>query len=128
MRPAPDEFTTLLTRHPKPVAALARGLRTAALKAMPDLTERFYPGWQGLGLVHPSGGLLGTLFLQNGHVIVYLERGASLPDPHGLLGGEGRLRRTRTLTFAPGQSVPNQEHLVEYLDLALDYAVTHRRR
>jgi hypothetical protein len=60
--------------------------------------------------------------------VVYLERGAALPDPHGLLGGDGRLRQTRTLTFRPGQRTPGPAHLVEYLDLAVDHAVAVRRR
>jgi hypothetical protein len=106
--------------------------RGAALRGMPDLVERFYPGWQGLGWRQPDGGLLGTLFARDEDVGVYLERGAELPDPFGLLGGAGRrgagrLRRTRTLTFRPKAATPTATQLVEYLDLALDHAVARRR-
>lgn len=95
---------------------------------MPDLAERFYPGWQGLGLRHPVGGLLATIFPRDADVVVYLEHGASLNDPHGLLAGQGRLRQTRTLTFRPEANTPTMAHLVEYLDLALDHAVPGGRR
>jgi hypothetical protein len=94
---------------------------------MPDLVERFYPGWQGLGWRHPDGGLLATLFARDEDVIVYFERGVELPDPYGLLGGAGRLRQTRTLTFRPEVATPMAAQLVEYLDLALDHAASRRR-
>jgi len=126
MRDELPEFTQLLAGRPEAVAILARQLRSAALDGMPDLMERFYPGWQGLGWRHPDGGLLGTLFARDEDVVIYFERGAQLPDPHGMLGGHGRLRQTRTLTFPPGVATPSTTHLVEYLDIALDYAASHR--
>jgi hypothetical protein len=58
--------------------------------------------------------------------VVYFERGAQLPDPHGLLGGHGRLRQTRTLTFVPGVATTTATHLVEDLEIALDYAASRR--
>jgi hypothetical protein len=61
MHKEPPEFAELLAQRPPAVANLARRLRLAALKAIPDLTERFYPGWEGLGLRHPKAGLLGTV-------------------------------------------------------------------
>jgi hypothetical protein len=128
MRPEPPGYTELLARKPEPVASLARRLRAAVLEALPDITERFYPGWQGLGLRDPVAGLVGTVFPHDGEVVVYLEHGAALPDPHGLLGGADRLRRTRTLTFRPEAQVPNESQLVEYLDLALEHARAHRDR
>jgi len=123
MRPELPEFADLLSRRAPAVAALAPQVRESALRAMPDLTERFYPGWQALGLRHPVGGLLATVFPRESDVVVYLEHGASLNDPHGLLGGRGRLRQTRTLTFRPAARTPTMAHLVDYLDLVLDHAV-----
>lgn len=117
------DFDELLVHRPPAVVELAQRLRVAAHEAMPDLTERFYPHWEGLGLKHPAGGLLGTLFARDGDVVVYLERGASLPDPHGLLTGAERLRQTRTLVFEPSASAPAEPILVEYLDLALEHAL-----
>jgi hypothetical protein len=122
--PVPDEpagLTAQLDDHPPAVAALCRRLRVAALTAMPDLTERHLPGWRALGLRHPRGGHLAAMFPRDGDVVVYLEHGAALPDPHGLLTGAGR--RTRTLVFLPGAARPADAHLVEYLDLALDHAL-----
>lgn len=121
-----DTFDDLLTHRAAPVVALAQRLRAAARAAMPDLTERFYPHWEGLGLKHPSGGLLATIFARDDDVVAYFERGAALPDPHGLLTGAERLRKTRTLTFEPAGDA--EEVFVEYLDLALEHAVAVRER
>lgn len=121
-------WVELLAERPAKVAGLARRLRAAALTAMPDLTERYYAGWQGLGLRHPRGGLIATIFPRDGDVIVYFERGASLPDPHGMLRGEGRLRQTRTIVFEPRAKAPTQDHLVVYLDLAVEHALATRAR
>jgi hypothetical protein len=123
MRPELPEFADLLSRRPPPVAALARQVRESALRAMPDLAERFYPGWQALGLRHPVGGLLATIFPRDSDVVVYLEHGASLNDPYGLLGGQERLRQTRTLSFRPATRSPTMANFVDYLDLVLDHAV-----
>lgn len=60
-----------------------------ALEALPDLTERVYPGWSGLGLRHPRAGLIASIFGRDEDVAVYIERGAFLPDPDGLFEGAG---------------------------------------
>jgi hypothetical protein len=114
-------WSAMLAGHRDDVAALARELRAAARAALPDLTERYYPGWQGLGLKHPRAGLVATLIARDDDVVVYLERGASLPDPLGLLGGHERLKRTRTITFRPGVPTPGADALITYLDLAVDH-------
>ncbi len=118
----PHQWSDILAAHTGEVSALARRLRAAALAALPDLTERVYPGWQGLGLRHPTAGLIATIFARDADVVVYLERGATLPDADGLLEGDGRLRRTRTITFRPDLATPSAEQLVAYLDLAVEHA------
>ncbi len=119
--PEPAGLTGLLARHQPPVAAVVRRVRRVALAAMPDLTERFLPGWQALALRHPGAGHLVAVFPRPGDVAVYFEHGAALADPHGLLTGTGR--RTRMLVFTPGAAVPTDDQFVEYLDLALDHSL-----
>jgi len=121
--PEPEGWTRILDDQPDAVSALARRVRATALSALPDLTERVYPGWRALGLRHPQAGLLGTIFPQPDRVVVYLEHGAALPDPDGLLEGEGQLRQTRRLVFMPGAGVPTRDQLITYLDLALEHAL-----
>ncbi len=118
----PSQWSEILAGHTGEVSALARRLRSAALAALPDLSERVYPGWQGLGLRHPTAGLVATIFAREADVVVYLERGASLPDPDGLLHGAGHLRQTRTIVFRPSPDTPTLEQFVAYLDLAVEQA------
>jgi hypothetical protein len=89
---------------------------------MPAWHQLSRRGWDGLGLRHPRAGLLATIFPRDTDVAVYLERGASLPDPYGLLEGHGRLRRTRMIVLRPHGDTPTVDQFVAYLDLAVDHA------
>ncbi|MER7006648.1 DUF1801 domain-containing protein [Dactylosporangium sp. NPDC000555] len=114
---APSGFEELLEDHCASISALTRHLRDAILTARPELTERVYRGWHGLGFHHPERGYIAAVFPRADSVSVGFEHGADLPDPHGLLEGTGK--RLRYLRFKPDESAPTPEHLVEYLDLAI---------
>src|SRR5690242_8637281 len=114
---APPGFEELLEDHCASISALTRHLRDVILTARPELTERVYRGWHGLGFHHPARGYIAAVFPGTDSVSVGFEHGADLPDPHGLLQGTGK--RLRYLRFTPDASAPTHEHLVEYLDLAV---------
>lgn len=111
-------FEELLRDHSDEVARLARDLRAVILGAHPDLRERVYRGWHGLGFHHPVRGYVAAIFPRDDEVTVGFEHGADLPDPHGLLEGAGR--RLRYLRFVPSACTPTEEQLAEYMDLAVD--------
>lgn len=113
----PPGFEQLLTEHCTDIAALARHLRDVIVAARPELTERVYDGWHGLGFHHPARGYVAAIFPGAASVSVGFEHGADMPDPHGLLQGTGK--RLRYLHFTPDMSAPTHEHLLEYLDLAI---------
>jgi hypothetical protein len=113
---APPGFEELLEDHCADIVALTRRLRDVIVNARPELSERVYRGWHGLGFHHPDRGYVVAVFPGTGVVSVGFEHGADLPDPHGLLQGTGK--RLRYLRFTPGGPAPTDEHLVEYLDLA----------
>jgi hypothetical protein len=113
----PDGFRDLLAEHSDEVAELTRRLRAQIRAAHPELTEKIYVGWHGLGLHHPAKGYVAALFPRADEVRVGYEHGADLPDPCGLLHGDGR--QVRYLVFRPGAARPTLDDLVEYLDLAL---------
>jgi hypothetical protein len=117
MAAAPPGFEEMLEDHCADISALTRHLRDVMLRARPELTERVYRGWHGLGFHHPDRGYLAAIFPGTDCVSVGFEHGADLPDPHGLLQGTGK--RLRYLRFTPDGSAPSHEHLVEYLDLAI---------
>jgi hypothetical protein len=113
----PAGFDELLSQHSDEVAELTRCLCAVILRARPELRERVYRGWHGLGFHHPVRGYVAAIFPRDVDVMVGFEHGADLPDPHGLLEGAGR--RLRYLRFTPAAGVPTEEHLEHYIDLAV---------
>jgi hypothetical protein len=120
-QPVDEQLRHLLVGEPPAVAALVHRLRAVVRAAHPDLRERVYPGWHGLGFHHPRAGYLCALFPRDGGVNVGFEHGADLPDPHGRLLGEGRRMRDVRVEVTAGPD--DDEVVVDYLDLALDWAL-----
>jgi hypothetical protein len=73
----------------------------AVLAAEPELEERVYRGWRGLGYRHPDAGYVCGVFPRADGVSLLFERGAELDEP--VLTGEGT--QTRQLELRPGDSV-----------------------
>ena len=92
-----EEFLT--ERHPA-VAPLALRVRAVVRATDPDLEERVYLGWDGIGFRHPDGGYVCAIYPQADHVRLLFEHGTRLLDADGVLEGEGT--RTRFLTIRDG--------------------------
>ena len=82
----------LTERHPETME-IALWLRGVILDAEPDLTERVYRGWDGIGFRHPEGGYVCAIYPQADEVRLLFEHGRRLEDPDGLLEGDGRQTR-----------------------------------
>ncbi len=67
-------------------------LREAVLDAEPDLIERVYRGWDGIGFRHPDGGYVCAIYPQADSVRLLFEHGHRLADADRLLHGEGQTR------------------------------------
>jgi hypothetical protein len=93
---------------------LAVRTRDAVLAADPDLSERLYPGWRGVGYRHPEAGYVCGIFPQpDGEVRLLFEHGAALPDPDGVLQGSG----TQTRYVVVGELDP--ELVARYVQQAI---------
>jgi hypothetical protein len=85
MRPALTvEVDAFLGGFAPEVAALARRLRARVLKHVPDLEERVYRGWGGLGYHARGAGYVGAIFPRDSYVDVGFEHGVDLEDAAGL--------------------------------------------
>jgi hypothetical protein len=82
----------LREKHPQHYE-LAVWIRRAVLAADPDLTERIFPGWNGVGFRHPEAGYLCAIYPRSEWVVLHFEHGAALPDPDGILLGDGSTTR-----------------------------------
>jgi hypothetical protein len=80
----------ILDDHTDEVRALTEQLRSLIKETIPEATERAYPGWHGIGYRHPEAGFFAAIFPRADDVKLGFEHGADLPDPDGLLTGEGK--------------------------------------
>jgi hypothetical protein len=111
----------LLDDHTPAVAELARQLRELIRSAMPDATERIYPGWHGIGFHHPTAGYVCGLFPGIDNVRVGFEHGHLLSDPHGLFDSGGNQVRYVTVERLTPE-------LTRQLGGFLDHAIDLRAR
>ena len=89
----PDDVQDFLVEsHPR-LAELSLWVRAAVLAGDPDLTERVYRGWDGVGFHHPDGGYVCAIYPRDDEVRLLFEHGARLGDPEGLLRGSGSRSR-----------------------------------
>lgn len=111
-----DEVLAYLRDHHGELYDLAAWTREAVLAADPDLTESVYRGWRGIGFRHPEGGYICAIYPRSDWVVLLFEHGASLPDPDGILLGDGS--QTRFLRVAECDSAL-REHIVAYVQQAV---------
>jgi hypothetical protein len=90
---ASEVETYLREEHPV-TAELALWTCAAVRAADPDLAERVYRGWRGIGFRHPEAGYVGAVFPRTEWVVLLFEHGASMPDPEGVLLGNGSQTRS----------------------------------
>jgi hypothetical protein len=79
----------LLESYTPEVCELAEALRTRIFSLVPQVREKVYMGWKGLGYHHPQQGYFCAIFPQTDHVRLAFEHGVDLHDPDGLLEGTG---------------------------------------
>ncbi len=106
----------LLADHTDDVIATAQWLRELVGASAPDAVEAVYKGWHGFGYRHPVSGYFCAVFPRAGDVKLSFEHGARLPDPHGILTGNGRQVRQVDVR-APDD--PPGYLLAELIDAAL---------
>lgn len=116
MTAAPQPVLDLLGEWPAAVGEQAIRLRAWLRGRYPELDERVYRGWQALGYHHPEAGYVCGIFPREERVQFLFEHGASLPDPRGLLEGDGR--QVRYVPMRPGAAIDN-EAFAELVDEAI---------
>jgi len=82
-------LSSLLAEHNPQVIDLTRTLRAVVRSALPLATEKVNIGWHGLGYHDPDAGYVAGIFPGEESVKLGFEHGVELPDPEGLLVGDG---------------------------------------
>jgi len=75
----------ILAGHNVVVRDMAERLRRLILEAAPEMVEKGYSGWHGIGYTHPRAGYVCAIFVLDDGVKLGFEHGASLYDPDGVL-------------------------------------------
>jgi len=98
----PADWTGMLALYEAPVAELARKARTLILEVLPDLREEVDRAarFAGYSVGHRYADTVCTLHLSRKGVKIGIYDGVGLPDPRGLLEGEGKKHR-HVLVTAP---------------------------
>lgn len=106
-------------------AELSARVRRVLLDAEPDLRERIYPGWRGVGFHHPDAGYVCAIYPAGERPLLLFEHGAALEDPDRVLVGDGS--RTRSLPL----DLPSEEldrRIREFFELAVAERLLMRGR
>ena len=91
---------------PPETRALADRFRRFLRETVPEAEERLYKGGRGAGYRTRACGTFCGLFLRDDGAYLVFTRGADLPDPHGLLHGEGP--GVRYVSVRPGRPFPEE--------------------
>lgn len=104
----PTDF--FLAGYPNEIRTAADRLRSIVKRAAPDVVERVRPGWKIVGYDLPVGRrsvYFAWVMPERVHVHLGFPHGVFLADPDRRLeGAHLRLRRTRFVTFEPGDAIP----------------------
>ena len=94
----------IFASHTRDIRDLTRCLRELVRVAAPAATEKVCPGWHGFGFHDPKAGYFCGIFPQTDSVKLGFEFGRLLPDPQGLLQGDGK--QVRYVVLAGGDPLP----------------------
>jgi hypothetical protein len=101
---SPTSPEDILAGHLPHVREIAEVLRGLVRQTVPEAEERAYPGWHALGYRHPEAGYFAGIFPREEHVDLLFEYGVGLPDPDGLLQGDGS--QTRYIRIEDPDEIP----------------------
>ena len=89
------EIQEFLARYPQAMQDLALQTRALIQEVMPGMLEQLDPSANliGYGTDNTYRGLLCGIVIYPTYINLMLARGASLPDPYGLLEGTGKKAR-----------------------------------
>ena len=109
--PAVDTFLKGYTPLVREIVVKAR---ETILSVLPGATEKVYPGWKVIqyGAGADMKAVFAAISPQRERVNLGLAHGADLPDPEGLLEGDGKAIRHVKLTSPQAAGAPAVKELI----------------
>jgi hypothetical protein len=113
--PDQEEIDVFLASYPAEVADLAQAVRRLLEELLPDVEQTLDRSAKVIGFGYGPGykGMVGALILSKAGVKIGLFRGSELPDPKGLLRGEGKVHRHVPLTSLADLKQPGLKPLIK---------------
>ncbi len=110
-----EEIDIFLASYPAEVADLAQAARGLLEELLPDVEETLDRTAKVIGFGYGPGykGMVCALILSKAGVKIGLIRGSELPDPKGLLRGEGKVHRHVPLTSLADLKQPGLKPLIK---------------
>lgn len=108
----------LLAYHNPEIKAIVSVLRGLILETVPDAVESAKAGWHSISYRHPQQGYFCGIFPEQEKVILVFEYGILLPNPDGVLAGDGKQVRN-VMLYSPAQvpTRPIRKLLLEAINL-----------
>jgi len=126
------QLAGFLGRYDPKVAAVARAALTKIRRRVPGAVELVYDNYNalviGFGPTERASDAILSIALYPRWVSLFFLRGASLPDPQGLLEGEGARVRHVVLKDAAVLDEPGVRRLISQAREASPIAIGGRRR
>ena len=117
----------ILKEHSPSVRQIVEQLRKVVRSTVPEMTEKAYPGWHGIGFRHPLSGYVCGIFPAQASVKLLFEHGVQLSDPHSVLQGAGK--QTRHIEVARTKDITVVSIILLLLEaVALKSAVKSRKK
>lgn len=109
------DIDAFLARYPDAVRDTATAARQLLKAHLPDVAESLDESARLLGYSYAPGykGLVCTLIMSQTGVKLGIFRGSELPDPKGLMAGEGKVHRHVQLRSAADANKPGLSQLLE---------------
>lgn len=111
----PEQYISLYTAEHQKTAEYLRGL---VKTVVPDVIEKYYPGWKLIGYRVPAGKksrYLGYIFVAAERISLGFEQGKSITDPYGLLIATGT--QVAEIRCKPGEK-PDRKKVLHLIQLA----------
>ena len=86
----PTSIQNILENHSPEIRVLVERLRSIIRETVPEAVESAHASWHSLNYRHPESGHFCAIFPKDNRVDLALEFGVLLPDPGGLLEGDGK--------------------------------------
>lgn len=107
-----DELEDFLSNYPHKIRVIIDELSSIIFQTFPNIKEKIYPGWKGLGFKHIEKGYIVGIFPTQNYVKLGFEKGHLIVDKYNLFSDE--TKKIKYIIINLNTKIPKDE-IKEYL-------------